>query len=118
MAEWIRFAKEAAYKTRTGIVKIIGGVPVAVFKTISGFKGYIAVCTHKYHVLCVRELINGRYILCQGHGERFNVNTGEPIEGLANEPIKEVEVKVEDGVIYVAKPGEAIVNWVANINKE
>ena len=118
MSKWIRFAKERAYLTRSAIVKMIHGVPIAVYKTSQGFKGYVAICPHKYHILCIRELIRGNYIICQGHGEQFSVLTGEPKENIAKEGLKTVDIKVDEGIIYVEKPAKDIIEWVHKINVE
>ncbi len=114
--EWARFSKEAAFITRQAMVKYIYGVPIAVYRTVEGLKAYIAICPHKYHVICVRELVNGRYIMCQGHGELFKSTTGEPEGKFTRESLRPVELKVENGTVYVARPSDDVLKWAKRIS--
>ena len=111
MVEYVRFVKERSIPPNKSAVKIINGVPVTVFNVDGEFKAFVAVCPHKFHVLCHRELVRGM-IMCQGHGELFNVETGEPTVGKAKERLRRLNTQIKDGVIFVEKPGEAILKWI------
>lgn len=58
------------------------------------FKCFSAKCTHKGCVLTEVEKQQGT---CTCHGSRFDVTTGEVIQGPASEPLPEVPVKAKAG---------------------
>lgn len=114
---FVRIIKTRTVPEGKGAVKILNGVPIAIFNVNGEYKAYVAVCPHKFHVLCVRELVKGK-IMCQGHGELFDPMTGEPTVGKAKEPLREIEVRVENGDIYVKAPDKNLIEWLYNKTKK
>lgn len=82
------------------ILKVVNGVPILLARYKGKVRGYLGVCTHKYYALCTQELEDGK-IVCPGHRERFDVETGKPLKGIAPKPLHEVKVYEEEGKIYV-----------------
>lgn len=58
------------------------------------FKCFSAKCTHAG---CVLTGIEKQQSTCPCHGSRFDVTTGEVIQGPASDPLPEVPVKAENG---------------------
>ncbi|UQA96097.1 Rieske (2Fe-2S) protein [Streptomyces halobius] len=58
------------------------------------FKCFSAKCTHAG---CVLTEIEKKQGTCPCHGSRFDVTTGEVIQGPASDPLPEVPVKAENG---------------------
>lgn len=57
-------------------------------------------CTHQACSLSDGDL-EGDVLDCICHGSRFNVKTGEVVEGPAQEPVPTYPVEVEGGNVYV-----------------
>jgi len=107
MAEMTRFARVKVFAEGMGRVKIIRGIPVIVIKHKGEFKAYVAVCPHKWYVLCERTVRDG-FIVCPGHGEKFKVDTGEPTIGKADRKLVELATVVKDGDVYIEPPPEGV----------
>ncbi|TJZ51089.1 Rieske (2Fe-2S) protein [Streptomyces piniterrae] len=58
------------------------------------FKCFSAMCTHKG---CVLTEVDKKEGSCPCHGSRFDVTTGEVIQGPASAPLPEVPVKAKNG---------------------
>lgn len=59
------------------------------------------VCTHAHCSLSEGEL-EGTAIECPCHGSRFDVTTGEVLDGPAADPLETFEVREEGGELQVA----------------
>jgi 3-phenylpropionate/trans-cinnamate dioxygenase ferredoxin subunit len=46
-------------------------------------------------------LLTGTTIMCQGHGSRFDLTTGDVVNGPATEPLNSYDVREVDGSIEV-----------------
>lgn len=66
------------------------------------FRAFSAVCTHRG---CVLAPVEGTEGLCTCHGSRFDVTSGEVLQGPATKPLPEVPVRAEDGRLTVGPPG-------------
>ncbi|MCS7107369.1 MAG: Rieske (2Fe-2S) protein [Acidilobaceae archaeon] len=102
----IRFAKELSVPEGSGRVKIIGGVPVMVLRHKGQLHAYVAICDHKYYVLCERSVRDK--IVCPGHGEMFSSETGEPSQGKAKSPLRRLRLEVREGEIWVEVPSREV----------
>ena len=59
------------------------------------------ICSHAEQPLeCGR--IRAGWIMCPAHGARFDLASGEPISGPAQEPIATFPVRITDGMIEIA----------------
>jgi nitrite reductase/ring-hydroxylating ferredoxin subunit len=101
--DYVRFAKTRSLE-KEGMMKLIEGVPVLGIKIDKEYFAYIGVCDHKFHMLCNRKLEDG-FIVCPGHGEKFDPYSGEPILGLAKNKLVILDTVIREGVLYVEKPG-------------
>jgi nitrite reductase/ring-hydroxylating ferredoxin subunit len=106
--EFVRFAK-ARSLDKMGILKLINGVPILVLKVDDKYFAYVAICDHKNHLLCNRELVDNK-ILCPGHRELFDRYTGEPLMGLAKRDLIILETVVKDGIVFVEKPDRRLLD--------
>jgi 3-phenylpropionate/trans-cinnamate dioxygenase ferredoxin subunit len=59
-------------------------------------------CTHMGCSLSEGELDPDGVMVCPCHGSRFDLETGEPIEGPAGEPVPVYPVRVDAGWVEVA----------------
>jgi nitrite reductase/ring-hydroxylating ferredoxin subunit len=114
MTEYVRFIKVGVLPAGKAAVKMINGIPIYVVNVNGDFKAYVAVCPHKFHILCNRQLLDNR-IVCPGHGENYDPDNGEPIKGLSKILLKNIRLKILDGEIYVEKPEEELTNWLRNL---
>ncbi len=110
---WVRFAKESIITEGTGRVKFFGGIPVMVLRSNGQLYAYVALCDHKYYVLCERAIKDGK-IVCPGHGEVFIASTGEPTQGLAKRGLIRLNLEVKDGFVYVELPPKDVIESIAS----
>lgn len=61
--------------------------------------GFTAVCPHAQ---CVVGQVTDGAIVCNCHGSRFSITTGEVEQGPATEPLTPVEVTVDGGQVSLA----------------
>ncbi|MDP9342830.1 MAG: non-heme iron oxygenase ferredoxin subunit [Actinomycetota bacterium] len=59
-------------------------------------------CTHRSCSLSEGELEPGGSVVCPCHGSRFDLESGEPLDGPAAEPVPVYPARVEDGWVEVA----------------
>ncbi|HJE58183.1 MAG TPA: Rieske (2Fe-2S) protein [Nocardiopsis listeri] len=63
------------------------------------FRAFSTVCTHQG---CDVDEVSGGEIHCPCHGSRFSIEDGSPVEGPADAPLEELEVRVEGDDIMLA----------------
>lgn len=78
-----------------------GGEQVALFRAGDQFFAVGNRCPHANGPL-VEGTLHGCTITCPMHDSLFNLETGEPLRGPTSRPLKTFDVRIEDGVIYVA----------------
>ena len=101
------------------IVLKVSDVPVGAMKLIKDkdaeivvvnvdgeFCAFGNICPHEGGPLAEGEL-EGNVITCPWHFTRFDVRTGEVIDGVTDEPIPVYEVRVVGDDIQVKAPGDA-----------
>lgn len=101
------------------IVLKVSDVPVGAMKLIKDkdaeivvanvdgeFCAFGNICPHEGGPLAEGEL-EGNVITCPWHFTRFDVRTGEAIEGVTDEPIPVYEVRVVGDDIQIKAPGDA-----------
>jgi 3-phenylpropionate/trans-cinnamate dioxygenase ferredoxin subunit len=62
------------------------------------------ICSHEYFELD-KGFLTDRSITCALHLSRFDLDSGEPLDPPAEEPLEIYPVSVEDGRIIVEYPG-------------
>ena len=78
----------------------MNGKEVVLFRLPDGVYALDNVCSHEYSRLSEGEVWDGR-IYCAKHGSSFDIKTGT-VSGLpATRPVERLDVKVENGGIYV-----------------
>ncbi|MCX8195887.1 MAG: Rieske 2Fe-2S domain-containing protein [Acidilobaceae archaeon] len=110
------FAKEASIPEGSVRVKLIGGVPVMVLRHKGSLYAYVAICDHKYYVLCERSFKDK--LVCPGHGEAFSPETGEPSLGKAKSPLRRLWLEVREKEIWVEVPGREVLEELARRTSE
>ena len=75
--------------------------PVALCNVEGEFHAFEDMCTHAFAYLSEGGLVDDR-IKCPLHGATFDVRTGEAKSLPAVKAVPTHELKVEDGVVYVA----------------
>jgi 3-phenylpropionate/trans-cinnamate dioxygenase ferredoxin component len=76
---------------------------VLVVNTNGEFHALQGVCSHEYFELDQGFLTNGT-LTCALHLSRFDLESGEPLDPPADEPLAVYPVVVEDGRVYIEVP--------------
>ena len=79
----------------------VGGVPVLLCNTQGRVFAVRNVCSHAEEPLDCGRMRSG-WIACPVHGARFDLETGEPMNPPATEPIQTFPVRVVGDTIEVA----------------
>lgn len=82
-------------------VVTLGGVPVLLCHTEGRIFAVRNECSHAYSTLDCGRMKYG-WISCPVHGARFDLETGEPLNPPATQPIETFEVRVAGDTIEVA----------------
>jgi 3-phenylpropionate/trans-cinnamate dioxygenase ferredoxin subunit len=80
----------------------LGGIRVAVAHLGGEVLAVADECTHLGCSLSDGELDDEAIVTCPCHGSRFDLTTGEPVEGPADEPIRVFLARVDSGWVEVA----------------
>ena len=78
----------------------VGDLEVAVANVDGRFCAFGNICPHEGGPLAEGEL-EGNIVTCPWHFTRFDVFTGEVVDGVTDEPIPVYEVRVEGDQILV-----------------
>ncbi len=82
-------------------VATVAGVPLLLCHTADRVFAVRNECSHAHEALdCGR--MRGGWISCPVHGARFDLETGEPLNPPATQPIQTFEVRVVGDMIEVA----------------
>jgi nitrite reductase/ring-hydroxylating ferredoxin subunit len=79
----------------------VGGQEVAVARAGGVLFAFSDICTHRGCNLSTEGEIDGTEIQCGCHGSVFSMETGEVIEGPAEEPVRTYVVREQDGQIQI-----------------
>jgi nitrite reductase/ring-hydroxylating ferredoxin subunit len=71
---------------------------IVVSRTSSGLVAFNRACTHQGTLVTVNS---ANQLYCISHGSRFNLATGEVIEGPAGRPLTKYKVSERSGAIYI-----------------
>jgi 3-phenylpropionate/trans-cinnamate dioxygenase ferredoxin subunit len=80
----------------------VKGVEIALINSDGNFYAIGNECTHAGASLGEGELVEPTILECPLHGSNFDITTGEPTVGPADEPVPTFPVQVENGVIKIA----------------
>ena len=83
-----------------------GAFPMLVLRAGGGLRAYVNACPHQYLPLDWRssQLVSadGTMLMCSAHGARFDIVTGEAVEG-ADCGLDPVPVRVVDGMVVIGE---------------
>lgn len=82
------------------------GTEIVVANVEGTFCAFGSICPHEEAPLVDGEIDAGA-VVCPWHFTRFDLRTGEALEGLTDQPIPVYEVRVERDDVQVANPGQA-----------
>lgn len=102
MAEFVDVLPADEMSEGEAAVVEIDGREVAIVCTGGTFYALQNDCTHAGMPIGEGDVVGEGIVECPGHGSTFNVETGEPTKGPAEEPLETYEVQVVDGVVRVA----------------
>ena len=100
MSDWVDVGKADEIFPGHPVHIEVDGTAIAVFKLEDGFHAIEDVCTHDGGQL-TGGCIEGDQIVCQRHGARFSIRTGEALTAPAYEPTAVFPVRVENGIVQV-----------------
>ena len=102
MSEFVTVAK--ADEVGEGEVRAyqIGDQLVAVSRVNGELLAFSDICTHRQCNLSSGGEIEGTVIECECHGSRFDMKTGEVVDGPATDPIPVFQVRDEGGELRVS----------------
>ena len=93
-------AAEASLPVDSVIAVEAGGTLVALARTGGGRHAVEAWCTHAECPL-TDGWVEGTAIRCPCHGTLFDLATGEPLEGPAEEPVRVFATRVVEGRVEI-----------------
>jgi 3-phenylpropionate/trans-cinnamate dioxygenase ferredoxin subunit len=79
------------------------GTPVCLVRRGDEVTAFLDECPHQGMQLSVGEVLEDGTLECPWHGARFDCRTGAVCRGSAEQPATLVEVRVEDGQVFVAE---------------
>jgi 3-phenylpropionate/trans-cinnamate dioxygenase ferredoxin component len=83
-----------------------GTEPVLVVNLRGNLRALQGVCSHEYFELD-KGFLTGDTVTCALHLSRFDLDTGEPLDPPADEPLEVYPVFVEDGRVVIEYPDPA-----------
>lgn len=79
----------------------VDGQPILVCNTGGRIFAVTNICSHAAEALDCGRMRNG-WIACPVHGARFDLETGDPLNPPATQPIKTYEVRITGDTVEVA----------------
>lgn len=79
----------------------IKGVRILIANADGAIHAVDEMCSHEDYSLCLGAL-QGERLKCSLHGSRFDLNTGEPLDDPADQPIGVYPVRVDGEKIFVS----------------
>ena len=102
MENFIEVMKVDDVPAGTATVVDVKGVEIALINSGGEFYAIGNECTHAGGPLGEGDLVEEHQIECPLHGSVFDITTGEPVVGPADEPVPTYPVKVTNGVVSIA----------------
>jgi len=101
MAEFVSVGAADAVQEGSANAFEVAGAEIAVARVAGALYAFSDICTHRGCNLSTEGEIDGTEIQCGCHGSVFSMQTGEVIEGPAEEPVRTFGVREQDGQIQV-----------------
>jgi nitrite reductase/ring-hydroxylating ferredoxin subunit len=98
--EFTAVARDEEVQEGHALRRIVGGVPVALFRVAGQIYCLDDTCTHAYASLSEGR-VEGRIVTCPLHGGQFDIPTGRPVHLPVVEAAETHPVRVEDGQVLV-----------------
>jgi 3-phenylpropionate/trans-cinnamate dioxygenase ferredoxin subunit len=99
-SEYTRVAKASELAAGAGLPVTVNGREILLCNSEGRIAAIINKCSHAEEKLDCGRIRNG-WISCPAHGARFDLETGEPLNHVASEPIEIFPVRVVDDWIEV-----------------
>ncbi len=99
--EWVRVLSTAEVPDGASKVVYLHGDQIAVFNIDGKVYAVSNRCPHANGPISDGK-IDGTVVTCPLHNSRFDLISGEPLQGPANKPLTRYQVKVEDSLIFIA----------------
>jgi 3-phenylpropionate/trans-cinnamate dioxygenase ferredoxin subunit len=103
MSAWVSVGRSDALAVGEAIEHDHRGEPVCIARTREGVFAVDGWCSHEECPLA-EGVIEGTEIECYCHGARFDLRTGEAVQGPATEPVETYPVREIDGEVQVQLP--------------
>lgn len=103
MEEFVRIAELRELREGKGIVRTLDGDNIAIVRLGESVHAFVNVCSHQHTPLVDKYggRIAGEELTCSMHGWTYNLRTGRCVNESGR--LKLLEVKIEDGGVYVRK---------------
>jgi nitrite reductase/ring-hydroxylating ferredoxin subunit len=79
----------------------LDGLNIVIVKVIEDVVAFENSCPHQHFSLLHQGTLEGCNLTCPMHGWTFDIRSGQSTNG--NGRLKMLEVKIEDGAVWVAK---------------
>jgi len=79
----------------------VGDKKIALYNIEGRIYATDDICSHAYARLS-DGFVEDCYVSCPLHNARFDVTTGQPVEGPATEPVEVIPVEIRDGQVFVS----------------
>ena len=83
-------------------VQLSNGIRVCLVRAAGGVYAFEDRCPHRDFALSGGELVEPCVIECPWHGARFDVRTGDVLQGPATDTLHRLPVIIEGDDVYVA----------------
>lgn len=101
-AGWVRVAQVAQIETTFPLgVTLADGTRVCLVRDGSAVHAVEDRCPHRDFALSGGDVVAPCVLECPWHGARFDVRTGEVLQGPATDAIRVYEVRVENNDVWV-----------------
>jgi len=101
MAEFVTVGRAGVIGEGEAMAFPVKGEEIAVARVDGTLYAFSDICTHRRCNLAMGGEIEGTSITCECHGSRFDMATGEVLEGPATAPIATFQVRESGGELQV-----------------
>ena len=86
-------------------------IEIALFQIDGEIHAINNICPHQKYPVLHEGNVEGGCVTCPMHGWKFDIRTGECLEG-GNARLKTYEVVVRDGEVLLRKPEPEVPKWM------
>jgi nitrite reductase/ring-hydroxylating ferredoxin subunit len=96
-------AVAALDELRPGFVSVheVEGRGIVLALTDAGVTAWDGTCPHADFQFGPMRLRRGCVLECPMHGAQFDIGDGHVLKGPATEPLEPIDIRVEDGTVFV-----------------